>query len=214
VVFHENPNNCKKRFLFIEGTRPDKVVLVAHADTVWDNCYYNCEFKQEVVREGNYFIGLNPECGIGADDRAGCALIWLLRFTGHSILITDGEERGAQGSSYLMAEFPEIRQQLNAHQFMIQFDRRNSADYKCYEVGSIDFHEYISEQTKMEYNHRTDGGKTDICVLCEDICGVNFSIGYVNEHTAKEKICISDWQHTFDVVSELLEQPNIPRFTR
>jgi hypothetical protein len=87
--------------------------------------------------------GTNPKAGIGADDRAGCAMLYLLRKSGHSILITDGEEHGRQGSHYLVNHFPELCSELNNHRFMIQLDRRNARDFKCYDVGTANFTKFI-----------------------------------------------------------------------
>jgi len=222
VVFHENKDNPKERFLYIEGSRPDKVVLVAHADTVWDKCYNDYELEQIIVREGDYFRGTNPECGIGADDRAGCAVLWLLRNSGHSILITDGEDKacfggrpGLLGSRWLMAEngsdeVKNIAKRINTHQFMIQLDKREGTDFKCYSVGTPEFKKYIHEKTG--YLHIEGTQRTDIVELCEEICGVNFSIGYYHEHTQDEQININEWLHTIKVVNALITENNIPRF--
>jgi hypothetical protein len=217
VVFHENKDNPKERFLYIEGSRANKVVLVAHADTVWDKCYNNLELEQVIVRDGDYFRGSNPECGIGADDRAGCAMLWLLRNSGHSILITDGEDKkcftnepGLLGSRWLMTNFKDIAGQLNAHQFMIQLDKRDSTDFKCYDVGTAEFEAYIHNHTG--YNPKEGAARTDIVELCEDICGVNFSIGYCDEHKPGERINIREWLHTFEMLKALLSKPVLPRF--
>ena len=89
-----------EQFLYVPGTREDRVVLSAHADTVWDSAYGNS--REAVLRyeDGIYASG-NEACGIGADDRAGCAMIWALRDSGHSLLILDGEEKGKVGARYL-----------------------------------------------------------------------------------------------------------------
>ena len=154
VVFKENKLNPKERFLYIEGSRPNKVVLVAHADTVWDKCYTGKELEQEIVRDGDYFKGAKSGCGIGADDRAGCAMLWLLRNSGHSILITDGEDKkhftrqpGLLGSKWLKNFNTDILERLNSHQFMIQLDKKDSTDFKCYDVGTPKFEEFIHSHT-------------------------------------------------------------------
>jgi len=214
VVFKENQLNPKERFLYIEGSRANKVVLVAHADTVWDKCYTGKELEQEIVRDGNYFKGAKSGCGIGADDRAGCAIIWLLRNSGHSILITDGEEHGGQGSNWLIANFPDIADRLNEHQFMIQLDRRNGSDFKCYRVGSDAFRDFITLKTDGAYKDAGRSSFTDICYLCQDICGVNFSIGYDYEHTDSERINILEWENTYKMLTKLLTEDNLPRFEK
>lgn len=219
VVFHENKDNPKERFLYIEGSRENKVVLVAHADTVWDKCYNDLELEQVIVRDGDYFRGTKSDCGIGADDRAGCAMLWLLRNSGHSILITDGEDKkyfthepGLLGSKWLMANFEDIASQLNAHQFMIQLDKRDATDFKCYHVGTAEFMAYIQYHTG--YKPIVGAARTDIVELCSDICGVNFSIGYYDEHTPAERINIPEWKKTYNMLKRLLAKDNLPRFLK
>lgn len=217
VVFRENSTNKKERFLYIEGTRPDKVLLVAHADTVWDKCYTNRELEQKIICKGDFFKGSNPDCGIGADDRAGCAMLWLLRNSGHSILITDGEDKkfftmesGLLGSRWLKNYHPDTLTRLNSHRFMIQLDKREASGFKCYSVGTAEFKEYIHYHTG--YNHVEGTQNTDIVELCTDICGVNFSIGYYDEHTHLERINTLEWLHTFEMLKTLLNKQDLPRF--
>jgi hypothetical protein len=61
------------------------------------------------------FQSANRIRGIGADDRAGCAILWLLKDLGHSLLITDGEEKGGIGSKWLMndTENADIAEEIN-----------------------------------------------------------------------------------------------------
>ena len=62
-----------QRYVYLPGTREDRVVLVAHIDTVWDKSYKK-PFTEDraVILEDGIFKSNNPNCGIGADDRAGC----------------------------------------------------------------------------------------------------------------------------------------------
>lgn len=210
VVYRENLRNQKERFLYIEGNRSDKVVLVAHADTVWDESYIYRELQQTITMDGDVIRGTNPECGIGADDRAGCAILWLLRNSGHSILITDGEEHGRIGSTWLMNNHTDMADRLNNHQFMIQFDRRNARDFKCYTVGTDEFRAFI--QKEIGYTEPDRNAFTDIVTLCRDICGVNFSIGYYNEHSTEECINVREWIHTYNKINLVLQSPNLQRF--
>jgi hypothetical protein len=211
AIFRENPERRKERFLFIEGSRPDKVVLVAHADTAFDEFYgykpvpHSLEEKEGIIRSKN-----NGNVGLGADDRAGCAMLWLLRESGHSILIADGEEGGGKGSRWLVNNHDDILETLNNHQFMIQLDRRNGTDYKCYSVGTSRFREFITAQTG--YREPDRFSYTDIVTLCRDICGVNFSIGYYNEHTANEYLVVSEWRNTLKILQVLLNYPDLERF--
>ena len=45
-------NDNKRSFLYIPGKRKDRVLLVAHADTVWDREYEPESFRQEIRRPG------------------------------------------------------------------------------------------------------------------------------------------------------------------
>ncbi|NJK94725.1 MAG: hypothetical protein HC905_07210 [Bacteroidales bacterium] len=165
-------NGNQEQFLYIPGTRDDKVVLVAHADTVW----HGSNDPHTLKIDGDKISSLERNVGLGADDRAGCAILWLLRNSGHSLLITDGEEYGQIGSNWLKKYNKDVLEALNKHQFMIEFDRKNAFDFKTYGVGSLDFDSWISCQTG--YGFKPNESVTDICTLCRDICGVNFSVGY------------------------------------
>lgn len=204
----------KKRFVYIPGHRSDRVVLIAHADSHWDLAYQrNPEYETGLICEKGCFRSASREIGIGADDRAGCAILWLLKDLGHSLLITDGEENRLEGSSWLMTD-PEnkhIAQELNEdHQFMVQFDRMNGSDYKCYSVGTDEFRRYIEEQTGFTEPDRK--WATDIVRLCRSITGVNLSIGYRNEHTPDETLVIDEWKRTLDIARNWLMQDDLPRF--
>lgn len=210
AILREDLANPKARFLYREGSRSNKVVLIAHADTVWDLSYHGTREDHEVIEEEGILKGSNPKVGLGADDRAGCAMLWLLRDSGHSILLTDGEERGKLGSNWLMDEYPDIASQLNQHQFMIQLDRQSDLDFKCYDVGTDAFRAFIQEKTNYTEPNRKNS--TDIVTLCTDICGVNLSVGYYEEHHSTEHLRIDAWLHTLSIVRELLNEANLPRF--
>ena len=209
----------KLRFVYVPGRRKDRVVLAAHADTVWDRYYlegieklrlplmrHEPVWENGVIRQGG-----SGDWGLGADDRAGCAMLWLLRESGHSLLVTDGEERGQTGAWYLMEEHPDIAAELNRHQYMVQLDRRGSRDYKTYRLPVTDaFRRYIEEQTG--YQDAGMKSRTDIVVLCKSICGVNLSIGYHDEHRPEETLVYEEWLHTLETVRRMLahEQPAFP----
>ena len=193
----------KNNFVYLPGSREDRVVLLAHADTVWDAYYFPYICQQSLKREKNVYYGADSHYGIGADDRAGCAILWLLKESGHSLLVVDGEEHGRIGSNYLRVKYPEIFNELNSHAYMIQFDRREHKNYKVYNLPvSDEFLAFIEENTGFK-----NAGKlsfTDIVTLCRDICGVNLSIGYYNEHTPCEKLNFDEWYETFEIAQKLL----------
>ena len=86
--------NDSDSFVYIPGSRKDRVLLVAHADTVFDN--FNGH--HEVILDGDIYHSMEYKVGIGADDRAGCAILYLLKNSGHSLLITNGEEIGCKAA--------------------------------------------------------------------------------------------------------------------
>lgn len=200
-------NGGKKNYVFVPGSREDRVLLVAHADTVWDNCYLSSEIGRTAMihRKANIYYSLDPKRGIGADDRAGCAILWLLRNSGHSLLILDGEEYAQIGARHLKNDNPELFELINNHRYAIQFDRRGRSNYKCYDIPvSEEFKAYIEEKTG--YRNAGSLSRTDICVLCKRICGVNLSVGYYNEHSSREILDFQEWFHTLATVQKLLKE--------
>lgn len=175
-----------QRYVYIPGTRKDRVVLVAHTDTVWDKAY-NKPFSgtQLLNYEDGIFSSANPTCGIGADDRAGCAMLWVLRSCGHSILLVDGEEHGKRGAWYLRKTNHKLFRELNQHCYMIELDWKGT---NCCLFNQVDntktFKAYI-ENILGFADSNTKGG-TDLQVLCRNVCGVNIGIGYHGWHTPKE----------------------------
>ena len=201
-----------ERFLYVRGSRRDKVLLVAHADTIWDRDYgYDPGPTNEIKIEDGNIRAVNDNFGLGADDRAGCAMLWLLKDLGHSLLVTNGEEHGQTGSSWLMSDNKAIADEINRdHRFVIEFDRRNGGDFKCYDVGTDEFRSYVAEKTG--YTEPERRATTDIVSLCRKIAGVNLSVGYHNEHHENEYLNIAEWGHTLDVVKDWLSELNLERF--
>lgn len=206
--------NSNNRFLYISGYRKDKVTLVAHADTIWQN--FNC--NQELEIDNNIIKGKNKFFGIGADDRAGCAIIWELRNLGHNILITDGEEYGATGAKFLIKNFPEILKDINNSQFLLELDRCGNSDYKTYKLPVSDtFKNYIESNTK--FTCPDNNCFSDIAILSNSICGVNLSVGYYNEHhpfsitdNKYEYLNIDDWLNTYNIVKKMLSVNKIDKY--
>jgi len=200
-----------QRYVYIPGTREDRVVLVSHIDTVWDKAYKKpFSEPRSVVFEDGVFKSGNPGCGIGADDRAGCAILWQLRSCGHSILITDGEEHGKHGANYLKKASKELFRELNQHRYMIEFDWKGT---NCCLYNQVDntkkFKRYITE--KLGFHENNAKGGTDLQILCHRVCGVNLGVGYTAYHKNEEQLILSEWENTLAKVSAFLEKPQ-PRF--
>lgn len=197
-----------RRFVYIPGDRNHRVLLVAHADSVWDD---QEGFPAPVEVRDGVLRSADPARGIGADDRAGCAILWQLRHLGHSLLVTSGEEKGCLASRWLMEENVDLAEEINgAHQFVVEFDRRNRSDFKCYEVGTDPFRDYCHKMTGF-----TDAGRsssTDIVTLCRNIPGVNLSAGFYAEHSVEECLHVGDWARSLEIARRWLSAPVLPQF--
>jgi len=198
------PGGC----LFSPGAREDAAVLVAHMDTVWSG-----RGRESVVADIEDHEGVwhsrSRAVGIGADDRAGMGAIFNMLDLGHSVLLTDNEERGMVGSIALRRSKHTAFDLLQQHSFMLQIDRMGVNDFKCYDVGTDDFRDYVQENTGMKEPNRSSF--TDICTLCRDIPGVNVSIGYYNEHSPHEVLVLDEWLHQVRRLRTWLTRP-LPRF--
>lgn len=201
--------NALERYVCIPGTRKNKVVLVAHADTVWDDAYGKSA-QTAVYFENGIFKGTNPECGIGADDRAGCAMLWALRDCGHTILLVNGEEKGKHGAKFLRQSNPKLFRFLNRHQFMIELDTFGFKRCKFYQVdNTFRFQKYITN--KLEFYDDEYTGGCDLQVLCQHICGTNISIGYYCHHHPQEYLNLSEWENTLSHLQSFLQLSH-PKF--
>lgn len=200
-----------QRYVCIPGTREDAVVLIAHMDTVWDKAYKK-PFSGEhaVIFENGIFRSGSPDCGIGADCRAGCAMLWALRDSGHTILLTDGEEFGKHGAKYLKKSDPGLFAKLNRHKYMIELDWQGTDCCLFNQVDSTKKFRHYIEHDLGFMDSKASGG-TDLQILCRNICGVNLGIGYHGWHRNTETLDLSEWENTREKVSRFLEKTQ-PRF--
>ena len=194
--------STKKPIIYVPGTRKDRVLLVAHNDTVFDK-------PAKVMQVGTWLMSAQAGVGIGADDRAGVCALWMLRKLGHSLLIVPDEEVGCLGSTYAAENYADL---LKDHSFMIQFDRAGATDLVYYDSETKEFEKYL-ETHFYPYSY-APGSFTDIVELMPalDVAGVNISIGYYNQHTAKESINILEFIQTVYLSMHLLRQEKIPAF--
>lgn len=209
------------------GTREDAVVVVAHADTVWDvhgvktpglPQHWVRDVPEDIdvderteltIKDGIVSRGPSSSTGIGADDRAGIALAFETLDAGHTILITSAEEIGMVGTRILRGQEPDVFKRLQEHRFFLQLDRMGSKDFKCYDVGTDAFRTYVHNETGLTEPNRSSF--TDIVTLCQDIPGVNISVGYNHEHTRHEILDLAMWEGTLALLRKWLYKP-IPQF--
>ena len=188
-----------EKYIVAIGNIP--IALVAHMDTVFkypvDNLYYD-------ERKG---VLWSPE-GLGADDRAGIFAIIQIVKTGlrPSIILTTDEEVGALGASELAdldCPIPDLK-------YMIQLDRRGTNDCVFYDCYNPTFIEYVESFGFVE----KWGSFSDISVLMPawQICGVNLSVGYEDEHSVSEVLHIRALFDTISKVEKMLQVEEIPTF--
>lgn len=202
-------SNPLERFVCIPGNRKNKVVLVAHADTVWDEAYAK-PATTNVCFENGIFKSTNPDCGIGADDRAGCAMLWALRDCGHTLLVVNGEEKGKRGAKFLRHSNPQLFRFLNHHQFMIELDWRGTGGCLFNQVDYTKrFYKYIISTLGFQDDHKPGG--CDLQILCHRVCGVNIGIGYHKWHCHEEYLSLDEWENTLSCLTEFLKLSH-PRF--
>ena len=188
-----------KDYIVAVGDIP--IALVAHLDTVFakpvKKLYY--DQRKSVMWSSD---------GLGADDRAGVFAIIKIIQSGlrPSIIFTTDEEKGGLGAEVLSKQpcpIPNLK-------YMIELDRRGTNDCVFYDCYNPDFIHYIEAFGFVE----AFGSFSDISWLMPawKICGVNLSVGYEDEHSYSETLCISALYDTIDKVKNMLKAVNIPTF--
>ena len=181
-------------YLYAVGDIP--IALMAHMDTVWESrgkCYPLYDREQNVMWA---YCG-----GAGFDDKAGIfAILKIIKhgFRPHIIFTTD-EEVGGIGAEALA----EIDNPFPRLEYIIELDRRGANDCVFYDGENTDFIEYI-EHFGFKF---AQGTFSDISTICPawKVCGVNLSIGYVDEHTVLETLFVTAMWNTIDRVEMMLK---------
>lgn len=202
-----------QRFVYVPGTREDRILLTAHADTFWDTRYgvEPMEWEEPKFALGLYFAA-TTKYGVAADSRAGCALLWGLRSCGHSLLVTDGGEHGNVGARYLRKHHKRLFREINrTHRMILSLDAPGSGTYllKGVDCGE-DLPRYLEEKLKIVKG--TMRGEGDLAVLCKRVGGANLGIGYVNPHRNTEMFMVGGWNDLYRKLYAFLGEEH-PRFT-
>lgn len=165
-----------------------------------------------IVQTSKLIIGVDNstglQCGIGADDKCGVyfALHCLKTMESVKCLFTVDEEVGAVGAYEADISFME---DVN---FIIQLDRNSwendiSSETNGEVVVSQDFMS-ASSRVLNKYNYDyTVCMFTDVGVLApaSNLCGINISAGYFDEHTEIERISIPHFINAIAFAEELIE---------
>lgn len=177
------------------------IALVAHMDTVYKTPVVDLYYDQ---RKG---VLWSPQ-GIGADDRAGIFVIMKIIQSGlrPAVILTTDEEKGGLGATVLASkECP-----IPGLKYMIQLDRHGTNDCVFYECFNEDFYDYVESFGFCE----AYGSFSDISFLMPqwNVCGVNLSVGYEDEHGVDETLHIAPLFDTIRKVQEMLMEEEIPDF--
>lgn len=188
-----------KDYIVAVGDIP--IALVAHMDTVFENPVVDLYYDQ---RKG---VLWSPQ-GLGADDRAGIFAILKIVQSGlrPAIIFTTDEEQGGLGATALgTRECP-----IPGLKYMIQLDRHGTNDCVFYECFNEDFYDYVESFGFCE----AYGSFSDISFLMPqwNICGVNLSVGYEDEHSEVETLHIAPLYDTIAKVKKMLSETEIPDF--
>lgn len=194
-------SNIIKTDKYIVGVGDIPVGLVAHMDTVFRNPPKNIYFDREKSTIWS------PD-GLGADDRAGIYAILEILQQGFlpTVIFTTDEERGALGA----ASLAKSGNPVEGLKFLIELDRQGKDDCVFYECDNEEFHSYIET-----FNFKTQYGSfSDISLLCPcwNLCGVNLSVGYFDEHSYVERLNTKYLLDTIQKVIDILKQETYPTF--
>jgi len=192
-----NPQNVYacEHFIYAKGTTP--ILLVAHTDTVFPKP----PKLDEIICIDGVLTCLTT--GLGADDRAGVLMILDILRSGHrpSVLFCTDEEIGGIGAKKFIQMQPcELDVNL-----VIELDRMNSDDAVFYDCDNPEAVNYVE---KFGFKEST-GSFSDISFICpaNKIAGVNLSVGYKHQHSARETLNIKDFEKTKLRVMQMLNNP-------
>lgn len=193
-----------KDYLAAKGTIP--IAVAAHMDTVWETSVGHEVFYD---KQKNVMVNLR---GGGYDDKVGIFMILKLLEFGYrpNVVFCANEEIGSLGAEAFVKAYPKCP--FDDCRFIVMLDRRGVEDCVFYDCENEEFEKYCEG-----FGFKTAWGSfTDICTLCPawGMAGVNFSVGYVDEHTVNEKLFVGPMFNTLKKVENILSQPEeqIPYF--
>jgi hypothetical protein len=200
-------------YIWVKGNMP--LCFVAHVDTV-------CPIKTNAgkfFREHNGVITAYQKTSksekrliLGADDRAGCAVLYdlLLNSINYKkfphFLLLNYEECGALGAREFVKGIPDLTM---IHLF-IELDRHGANHYVQYNNNPNTVHKFM-EKFGIKFEGR--GSFSDIRVITEysSIPSINLATGYYSEHTCDEFLDLNVLHLLHKKVKRIIEQfPTVP----
>lgn len=191
-----------KDFLYAEGDIP--ILIVCHLDTVFTYP------PREIFYDKDSNVMWAPG-GAGFDDRAG-VMVCLKMFQEirplPSFLFCCDEEIGGNGA--IMATQKLAEKVKNKFKYIIEVDRRGVKDCVFYDDTNKKFHDYVEK-----FGFKTERGTfSDISFIAPGwgISAVNLSIGYVDEHTASERLYVGCFLMTYRKILKMLKDADSAEF--
>lgn len=183
-------------YLFCAGNIP--MMLCAHVDTVFHE--QPSEFFYDEVKRT-----ISSPQGIGGDDRCGVySILAILKELGEGkrpylFFSTDEEVGGASTKKAAV----EVKSRIAGVNYLIELDRQGEKDSVYYRCGNTKFKKWIDSFGFVE----AQGTNTDICTLCKewDLAGVNFSVGYFDNHRVVEHVDFSMLESTIEKVLDIIK---------
>jgi hypothetical protein len=173
--------------------------LVAHMDTVNDKAMRN-----PLVNDNGILSRKNSI--LGADDRAGCQIIFN-NFKDCNFILTTDEEIGGIGAKTIN-KTPHIKELVEEYRVpcLLEFDRMNSGDI----VGTLnDYCDHTLSQAiqKIAPDYKdAQGVFTDLDHLQNlGVQGVNLSVGYYSQHSKNEILVLSEFARANQLAGELIK---------
>jgi len=186
-------------------------LLVAHTDTVAtipptkSEILYDHRQKVIIRKPTTTWNKWDAE-PLGADDRLGVAMIYLLlqQFPNAPALLLNYEECGGYGAKQAASV---LKEELQRYPYLIELDRSGCRHFAHYGYITNEFREFmLSLLPNWQFRQ---GTFTDISILCPAIkrCGVNIAIGYYNQHTPHEFVELQHTMKALNAVQKLLSNP-------
>ena len=193
-------NNClpkntitdKKNYWYLPGDT--HTVLVAHVDTVRTHNKILLEQNKDKIRN---VLGI-----LGADDRAGVYACYKLhKETNCAVLFTNYEETGGKGVKKFTYDYPKF---FSNTRLFIELDRQGNNEFVNYTYLPEEIENIIKEVTIFKPDFGTYSDIYELSTFYR-IPAINVSIGFYNEHTKQEYLCLTSLQNSIENVKNLLQ---------